>query len=90
VMLAAFPAFAKETLGIDNTVIIQGILACSGIGIVIGSVLAGRVSRNYIETGLIPVGALGIAIGIAVLPGLDSAVTMSAVFLLVGITGGLF
>ena len=90
VMLAAFPAFAKETLGIDNTVVIQGVLACSGIGIVVGSVLAGRVSRNYIETGLIPVGALGIAVGIAALPGLESAVTMSAVFLLVGITGGLF
>jgi len=90
VMLAAFPAFAKEALAITNTVVIQGILACSGAGIVIGSLLAGRVSRNYIETGLIPLGAVGIAIGIAVLPGLNSAYSMSAIFVLVGAMGGLF
>ena len=90
VMLAAFPAFAKETLQIDNTIIIQGILACSGIGIVLGSLLAGRASRNYIETGLIPVGALGIALGIAILPGLESAISMAIAFIAVGTMGGLF
>jgi acyl-[acyl-carrier-protein]-phospholipid O-acyltransferase/long-chain-fatty-acid--[acyl-carrier-protein] ligase len=90
VMLAAFPAFAKDALGITNTVVIQGILACSGVGIVIGSLLAGKLSRNYIETGLIPVGALGIAVGIAVLPGLDSAYSMGVAFLLVGAMGGVF
>jgi len=90
VMLAAFPAFAKEALSITNTVVIQGVLACSGVGIVLGSLLAGRASRNYIETGLIPVGALGIALGIAVLPGLDSAFGMAVTFVAVGMMGGLF
>ncbi|MEH6571494.1 MAG: MFS transporter, partial [Halioglobus sp.] len=90
VMLAAFPAFAKETLQIDNTVVIQGILACSGIGIVLGSVIAARASRNYIETGLIPIGALGVAIGIAVLPGLSSTFAMGTAFLVVGAMGGMF
>ena len=90
VMLAAFPAFAKEALQITNTVVIQGVLACSGIGIAIGSLLAGRASRNYIETGLIPVGALGIAVGIAVLPGLSSVPGMAIAFTLVGVMGGLF
>ena len=90
VMLAAFPAFAKEALDITNTVVIQGVLACSGVGIVCGSLLAGRASRNYIETGLIPIGAVGIAIGIAVLPGLGSTFSMGATFLLVGMMGGLF
>lgn len=90
VMLAAFPAFAKDALGITNTVVIQGILACSGVGIVLGSLLAGSVSRNYIETGLIPVGAVGIAICIAILPGLDSAYSMAVTFLLVGVMGGIF
>ncbi|MBN7796601.1 MFS transporter [Parahaliea mediterranea] len=90
VMLAAFPAFAKESLGVTNTVVIQGVLACSGIGIVLGSMIAGRASRNYIETGFIPVGALGIAIGIAILPGLGGAVAMGLAFLFVGLMGGLF
>ncbi len=90
VMLAAFPAFAKEALDITNTIIIQGILACSGAGIVIGSLVAGRLSRNYIETGLIPVGAVGIAIGIAVLPSLENTISMGLVFLVVGAMGGMF
>ena len=90
VMLAAFPAFAKDALDITNTVVIQGILACSGLGIVLGSLIAGRASRNYIETGLIPVGAVGIAIGIAVLPSLGSAYSMGVAFVLIGAMGGMF
>ncbi len=90
VMLAAFPAFAKEKLAIDNTVLLQGILASSGIGIIVGSVLAGRWSRNHIETGLIPVGAAGIALGLLVLPGLDSVVAQCLNFLFIGAMGGLF
>jgi acyl-[acyl-carrier-protein]-phospholipid O-acyltransferase/long-chain-fatty-acid--[acyl-carrier-protein] ligase len=90
VMLAAFPAFAKERLDITNTVIIQGILACSGIGIMLGSLIAGRVSRNYIETGLIPIGALGVSVVIALLPTLDSTFNMGLAFLIVGMAGGMF
>jgi acyl-[acyl-carrier-protein]-phospholipid O-acyltransferase / long-chain-fatty-acid--[acyl-carrier-protein] ligase len=90
VMLAAFPAFAKETLGIQNTILMQGMLAASGIGIIIGSLLAGRFSQRHIETGLIPVGALGIALGLLWLPGLDSVAAHSLNFLLIGIMGGLF
>ncbi|NCA70371.1 MAG: MFS transporter, partial [Sphingobacteriia bacterium] len=90
VILAAFPAFAKETLGETNTIVIQGILACSGIGIILGSVVAGRVSRRYIETGLIPVGALGIAAALFVLPGLGSAWAHGLNFLALGFLGGLF
>ena len=90
VLLAAFPAFAKDTLGVTNTVVIQGVLACSGIGIAIGSVIAGRASRNYIETGLLPIAALGITLGILALPGLDSTLAMGLAFLLVGVMGGMF
>jgi acyl-[acyl-carrier-protein]-phospholipid O-acyltransferase/long-chain-fatty-acid--[acyl-carrier-protein] ligase len=90
VMLAAFPAFAKESLGVNNTVVIQGILACAGLGIIIGSIMASRASRNYIETGLIPVGALGVSITIALIPGLQTTLGMGLAFLLVGIMGGLF
>lgn len=90
VMLAAFPAFAKDALGIRNTILLQGMLACSGIGIIIGSLLAGRWSRRHIETGLIPIGALGIALGLLWLPALDSVVMHCFNFLLIGVMGGLF
>lgn len=89
VMVAIFPAFAKETLGETNTVAIQGAMVCSGIGIALGSMIAGWVSRNRIETGLAPIGALGIAAGLLLLPGLPSVWTMAFDFLLIGIMGGL-
>ena len=90
VMLAAFPAFAKNILGETNTVVIQAILAASGIGIALGSHFAGRISRNYIETGLIPVGAMGFALGLVILPGLTSISAMVINFLWIGFMGGLF
>ena len=90
VMLAAFPAFAKETLGVTNTIVIQGILAATGIGIAIGSTLAGKWSKSRVETGLIPIGAAGISIGLILLPQLQSTTTLFLDFLFIGLMGGLF
>ncbi|MDN5871997.1 MAG: MFS transporter, partial [Nitrococcus sp.] len=88
VIVAVFPAFAKAQLGVENTVILQGTIACAGIGIIIGSLLAGRWSRGYIETGLIPVGALGIAAALFLVPSLPSMAAHAANFLALGILGG--
>lgn len=90
VMLAAFPSFVKAELGETNTIMIQAILAATGLGIAVGSFIAGKVSKNYIETGLIPLGAAGIAIGISVLPSLTSLSAFALDFFIVGLMGGLF
>ncbi len=90
VVLAAFPAFAKETLGETNTVIIQGLLACNGLGIILGSTLAGSTSRGHIETGLIPIGALGIVTALLLIPGATSATFLGLLFVGLGTAGGLF
>lgn len=90
VMLATFPAFAKETLGETNTVMIQGTLAASGIGIMLGSLVAGRWSRHHIETGLIPIGAAGITLGLCMIPQLGSQGAHVLNFLFIGTMGGFF
>ena len=90
VVLASFPAFAKETLSETNTMIIQGLLACSGFGIIIGSLLAGRASRNFIETGLVPMGALGMVVTLAILPGLESRFGLGLDIFAFGFFGGIF
>ncbi|MCP3867318.1 MAG: acyl-[ACP]--phospholipid O-acyltransferase [Gammaproteobacteria bacterium] len=90
VVLAAFPAYAKANLGLTNTVVIQGMMACSGIGIIIGSLIAGRASRHYIETGLIPLGALGIVVALFFVPQLNALPLVTLAFLLLGIAGGIF
>lgn len=87
---AAFPAYAKDAAGITNTGSISAILAASGIGVVIGSLLSGRISRHYIETGIVPVGALGIAICVGLLGEATDVVTLGLLSLGFGIFGGLF
>ncbi|MDX1519065.1 MAG: MFS transporter [Gammaproteobacteria bacterium] len=88
VMLAAFPAYTKETMFVTNTVVIQGMLACAGFGIVAGSVIAGAVSRRGVEIRLIPAGAIGIAICLFVLPTLENTIGLSLNFLIWGMMGG--
>ncbi len=90
VVLASFPAFAKDVLAETNTVVIQGILACAGIGIVLGSLVAGRASRHHIETGLVAVGAVGIVTSLFILSGLNSAPQMALDILALGFFGGIF
>lgn len=89
VMLATFPAHAKETMGIINTVIIQGTMAWAGLGIVAGAMLASRLSGRHIEAGLIPVGMLGVALCLLLLPGLGNIGLQALNFLLWGLFGGL-
>ena len=90
VLLAAFPAYAKAEFGVTNTILIQGILACTGVGIVLGSWLAGRISRHHIETGLIPLGALGVAFSLGYVPVMESMLSQALLFVGVGFAGGLF
>ncbi|HAA46361.1 MAG: 2-acylglycerophosphoethanolamine acyltransferase [Halomonas sp. 54_146] len=90
VLLAAFPAYAKDALSIDNTLVLQGILAASGIGIAMGSMLASKLSHNRIETGLVPVGALGVAIGLWCLPLFTTPFSQAVNFVFIGMMGGLF
>ncbi|MFQ5660880.1 MAG: acyl-[ACP]--phospholipid O-acyltransferase [Gammaproteobacteria bacterium] len=90
VLLAAFPAFAKANLSLTNTAVVQGMMACAGIGIMLGSLIAGRVSGDHIETGLIPIGSFGVAVCLLLLPGLGTPATQALNFMLLGMFGGLF
>lgn len=90
VLLATFPAYIKSAMAVDNTIVIQGLLAATGIGIALGSSLAGRVSKGYIEIGLVPVAAMGIAASLLLLPTIDSLAGHAANLLFVGVMGGLF
>ncbi len=90
VVLAIFGEHLKTTLEITNTVTAQGLLALTGVGVIVGSVVAGRVSRHYIETGIIPLGALGVTVSLFVLPSLESLEMMGAMLLLFGFFAGLF
>lgn len=89
VMLAVFPAVAETRYGMHNTFVIQGTMALAGVGIMIGSMLAGRWSTHYINIGLIPLGAVGVAVGLLLLPQASTVLAQGGCFLLIGISGAL-
>ncbi len=89
-VMAIFGAYVKESLGIDNTIVINGLLSLSGLGMVMGSILVSRFSKHFIEVGLIPFGAIGISLSLFLLPTLESLYTIGFVFFLYGTFAGLF
>lgn len=90
VVLAIFGEYLKSTLGITDTVTAQGLLALSGLGMIVGAMFVGRVSKNYIETGIIPMGALGVTVALFLLPTLHSLFALGAALFLFGFSAGLF
>lgn len=90
VLIATFPEFAESQLGVHSTTVVQGLLGASIIGIMAGSLLAGHLSRHHIETAIIPLGALGLTLGLLLTPLLESVWAQGLNFVLFGLCGGLF
>lgn len=59
--LSFFPAFAKDVLGGDQHVA-SLLLVVFAVGIGVGSLLCERLSRQHVEIGLVPVGAIGMTV----------------------------
>src|SRR5690554_456486 len=89
-MLAVFPAFAKIVLNEDNTIVIQGLLACSGLGIISGSLLAGKLCRQHIHFPVILIGAIGLIAMLFIIPYLSSVILFAIAIIGFGFFGGLF
>lgn len=82
--------FGKEVMGLDDRHIgFLGTFLAIGIGL--GSVLAGRLSGNKVELGLVPLGSLGMGVCALGLSGAAFSYLYVAVALtLLGLSGGLF
>jgi acyl-[acyl-carrier-protein]-phospholipid O-acyltransferase/long-chain-fatty-acid--[acyl-carrier-protein] ligase len=90
VIIAAFPAHYKAMTGDENAVIIQAILAVSALGLILGSILAGRVSKLHIELGIVPLGALGLFVSLLMFAFSSDPYAMGFSSILFGFFGGLF
>ena len=90
VIVAAFPAHYKAIFQADNAIVIQAILAVSGLGLVLGSYVAGKMSHLHIELGIVPVGAVGIFISLFCLTLTDSNLFLTICSFAFGFFGGLF
>ena len=90
VIVAAFPAHYKAIFHADNAIVIQAILAVSGLGLMLGSYVAGKMSYLHIELGIVPVGAVGIFISLFCLTLTDSNLFLTICSFAFGFFGGLF
>lgn len=98
-ILAAFPAYAKQFLDETNTALIQAILASSGVGIFVGSMLVSRLSRRTLNQPLaeqqlrlqmIPFGAVGVTLSLITVTLIESKIGLALCFLGVGLFGAYF
>lgn len=89
-LLAVFPAFAKDELQLNNTFLIQSMMGLSGVGIIIGSVMVNRMSRNQINLALIPVGIIIVTAALLALPQSHDLFWISSEFFLIGLGGSMF
>ena len=89
VVVAIFGEYLKSSLGITNTVIAQGLLTLSGVGMIVGSLFAGKVSRDFIEIGTIPLGTLGVALSLFTVPTVDSIELIGGLLFIFGFSAGL-
>ncbi|MDN5094435.1 acyl-[ACP]--phospholipid O-acyltransferase [Aliarcobacter butzleri] len=89
-VIAVFPSFAKMYLNIHDVFVINGVIAASGIGIAIGSIIYSRVSKFYIEVGTIPFASFGMATMIYISTIVETPFMLTLTFLVFGIFGGMF
>ncbi|WP_324170613.1 MFS transporter [Sulfurimonas sp.] len=88
VVLAVFGEYAKSKLGVTNTIFVQGVMALAGIGIVIGSIMAAKFSKYFINTGLSALGAVGLTLVVFFIPTSTSLTQLGIIFMLFGIFSG--
>ncbi len=89
VLLANYGAFLKEHVLNPSPGFVNGTVALGSVGILLGAMYAGRVSKNYIEMGLIPLGAIGVTLSLLLLPSLTHKILILPAFLIFGFFGGL-
>lgn len=89
VLLASYGAFLKDHIEGVSVVFAQGSLAMAGLGILFGALYAGRVSKGFVETGLIPVAAVGMTLGLFLMPLSTNKIEIAALFLGYGFFGGM-
>lgn len=89
-LLPVVNLYGRQALGLDGTAT-SLLNAMTVLGIAVGAILAGTISRHRIEAGLIPLGLLGMA-GFLLLIGVapDSAGLLRLCLFGLGLCGGLF
>jgi acyl-[acyl-carrier-protein]-phospholipid O-acyltransferase/long-chain-fatty-acid--[acyl-carrier-protein] ligase len=87
-LLIAIPTYLRDFSAGRSGFVVQGPLIGAGLGITLGALFAGRYSRRYLETGLFPFGAFGVALGLALLPQVQSPLVIAVLLFVIGLSAG--
>ncbi len=86
-LLAIYGGYLKESVGASANFALSSI-GIAGLGILIGAVLAGRISRGFIEVAMIPLATLAMCLGLVFLSHLHNPPLIIVMMLLYGVFAG--
>jgi acyl-[acyl-carrier-protein]-phospholipid O-acyltransferase/long-chain-fatty-acid--[acyl-carrier-protein] ligase len=88
VLLFNYGAFLQISMINTSLLFAQSAVIFGGIGMLLGAIIIGRVSRGFIETSLIPIAAFGICLCILLLTHVRSHFIICCLWIIYGIFGG--
>jgi len=90
VLLSLFAEHIEAVTGVTDALTIQSLPALAGVGIIVGALYSGRASKHYIETGVLPIGAIGATCTLAVMPFLSQLWAFGVAIFLFGVCCGMY
>lgn len=97
IALAMFWAFAQvfvlvfqDVSGSNVVNMFQDYMMFAIGGLMVGSIFAAHKSKDFIETGFIPMGMIGLTVCMGLLPFMVNPITLSVIYALIGFFGGMF
>lgn len=85
-----FVLIFQDVSGSQTLNMMQNYMAFVVVGLVVGSIVAAAKSRDFIETGFIPLGMFGVSICMFLVPFMVNPVALIILYSLTGLFGGLF
>ncbi|WP_407441744.1 MFS transporter [Fibrobacter sp.] len=89
-MAQVFVLMFQDVSGSNAVGMIQNYLAFAIAGLMVGSIIAAHNSKDFIETGFIPLGMIGASICMFLVPFMGNGVALSIIYAGIGIFGGMF
>jgi acyl-[acyl-carrier-protein]-phospholipid O-acyltransferase/long-chain-fatty-acid--[acyl-carrier-protein] ligase len=89
-MAQVFALVFQDVSGSQTVDTLQSFLAFAVAGLVVGSIVAAHNSRDFIETGFVPLGMFGASICMFLIPFMVHPVGLTIIYSLIGFFGGMF
>ena len=89
-MAQVFALVFQDVSGSQTVDTLQNFLAFAVAGLVVGSIVAAHNSRDFIETGFVPLGMFGASICMLLIPFMVHPIGLTIIYSLIGFFGGMF